>query len=142
MQRPANERSRNATARSRASSASFRARESSGIACLDTTAAPAAQNVRDVSASVRNLVGRDDELEAVVRLLDAPERLPGAVVLAGEAGIGKTTLWLAGVEAAVARGYRVLTSRPSEAEAQFAFACVGDLLGDVAGSVLAELPPI
>ena len=98
--------------------------------------------MRDVSASVRNLVGRDDELEAVVRLLDAPERLPGAVVLAGEAGIGKTTLWLAGVEAAVARGYRVLTSRPSEAETQFAFACVGDLLGDVAGSVLAELPPI
>ena len=95
-----------------------------------------------MSASVRHLVGRDDELEAVVRLLDAAEQLPGAVVLAGEAGIGKTTLWLAGVEAAVARGYRVLTSRPSEAETQFAFAGVGDLLGDAAGDVLAELPPI
>ncbi len=98
--------------------------------------------MRDVSASVRHLVGRDDELEAVVRLLDAPALLPRAVVLAGEAGIGKTTLWLAGVEAAVTRGYRVLTSRPSEAETQFAFAGVGDLLGDVAENVLAELPPI
>ena len=95
-----------------------------------------------MSVSVRHLVGRDDELEAVVRLLDAAEQLPGAVVLAGEAGIGKTTLWLAGVEAAVARSYRVLTCRPSEAETQFAFAGVGDLLGAAAGDVLAELPPI
>ena len=92
--------------------------------------------------SFRHLVGRDDELDAVVRLLDGPDQLPGAVVLAGEAGIGKTALWLAGVEAAVARGYRVLTSRPSEAETQFAFAGVGDLLGAAAGDVLAELPPI
>ncbi len=36
------------------------------------------------------------------------EQLPGAVVLPGEAGIGKTTLWLAGIEAATARGYRIL----------------------------------
>ena len=95
-----------------------------------------------MSASARHLVGRDDELEAVVRLLDASEQLPGAVVLAGAAGIGKTALWLAGIDAAPAHGYRILSARPSEAETRFAFAGVGDLLGDAAGDLLPDLPPI
>ena len=42
-------------------------------------------------------------------LLDAAERLPEVAVLPGEAGIGKTTLWLAGIDAASERGYRVLS---------------------------------
>jgi AAA ATPase domain len=95
------------------------------------------------------LVGREEELGAIVRLLDAPDHLPGAAyhlpaaaVLSGEAGIGKTALWLAGIDAAAARGYRILSSRPSEAETQFSFAGLTDLLGDTAGDVLAELPPI
>ena len=40
------------------------------------------------------------------------------------------------------RGYRILSSRPSEAETQFSFAGLTDLLGTVAGDVLPELPPI
>ena len=71
-----------------------------------------------------------------------PSSLPGAAVLSGEAGIGKTTLWLAGIEAAAARGYRILSSRPSEAETRFSFAGLTDLLGSAAGDVLPELPPI
>ena len=39
-----------------------------------------------------------------------------ALVLEGEAGIGKSTLWLAGVEAARERGLRVLSARPAEVE--------------------------
>lgn len=68
-----------------------------------------------VSVAARRLIGREDELEAILGLLDAPERVPGVTVLPGEAGVGKTTLWLAGLEAASERGYRVLSSRPSEA---------------------------
>ena len=63
-------------------------------------------------------------------------------MLSGEAGIGKTTLWLAGVDAAAARGYRILSSRPAEAEATFSFAALTDLLGDAAADVVPELPPI
>jgi hypothetical protein len=98
--------------------------------------------VRDVALTARHLVGREEELAAIVRLLDAPEQLPGVAVLPGEAGIGKTTLWLAGIDAAAARGYRIMSCRPSEAETRFAFAGLADLLGDVAGDVLPELPPI
>jgi DNA-binding CsgD family transcriptional regulator len=92
--------------------------------------------------TVRYLVGREAELGAIVRFLDAPEQLSGAAVLSGGAGIGKTTLWLAGIDAASARGYRILSSRPSEAETQFSFAGLADLLGNVANDVLPELPPV
>ncbi len=92
--------------------------------------------------TAQHLVGREEELGAIVRLLDAPEQLPVAVVLPGEAGIGKTTLWLAGIDAAAARGYRILSSRPSEAETGFAFAGLADLLGNAGNDVLPELPPI
>ena len=63
-------------------------------------------------------------------------------MLSGEAGIGKTTLLLAGMDAAAARGYRILSARPSEAETGFSFAGLTDLLGNTAGDVLPELPPI
>ena len=88
------------------------------------------------------LVGRDEELAAVLRVLDAPELLPGVAVLSGEAGIGKTALWLAGIDAAAAAGYRVMSARPSEAETTFSFAGLTDLLGNTAADVLPELPPI
>jgi predicted ATPase len=86
------------------------------------------------------LVGREEEFEALVDLLDTPESLPRAAVLAGEAGIGKTTLWLAATETAARCGYGVLTSRPSEAEARYSFAGLADLLGGVLAEVLPQLP--
>ena len=96
----------------------------------------------DVSTTVRAPIGRDEELGAIARLLDDPAQLPAAVVLWGDAGIGKTSIWLAGLEAAAERGYRTLSSRPSEAEARLSYAGLADLLGAVAGVVLPELPPI
>jgi len=95
-----------------------------------------------VPTTDRRLLGRDAELAAIVRLLDARDRLPGATVLHGPAGIGKTSLWLAGVAAARERGFRVLSSRPSEAETTFAYAGLADLLGGAVGEALAELPPV
>ena len=81
--------------------------------------------------TAQHLVGREEELGAIVGLLDARE-----------AGIGKTTLWLAGIDAAAAFGYRVLASRPSEAETRSSFVGLTDLLEKAAGDVLPELPPI
>jgi DNA-binding CsgD family transcriptional regulator len=95
-----------------------------------------------VPVAARQLVGREEEIAAIVRLLDAPEQLPGALVLRGEAGIGKTALWLAGIDAAAAGGYRVLSSRPSETEVKYSFAGLTDLFGSLSGGVLAELPPV
>ena len=77
----------------------------------------------------RELVGRDEELALLLALLDARDGLPAVAVVTGEAGIGKTTLWLAAVEAAQARGYLVLSCRPAEVEAAFSFVGLADLIG-------------
>ena len=61
-------------------------------------------------------------------------------MIEGEAGAGKTTLWLAGVEEARERGYRVLETRPAEAEAGLPFAGLGDLVESTLDEVLDELP--
>jgi DNA-binding CsgD family transcriptional regulator len=93
-----------------------------------------------MAVSVRHLVGREDELAALLDLLDAPDGLFAAAVVVGEAGIGKTTLSLAAAEAAEARGYLVLSCRPSEAEARFSFAGLADLIGGVVAEALPQLP--
>ena len=67
--------------------------------------------------------------------------MPAALVLEGEAGIGKSTLWVAGVEHARAQGLRVLSSRPAEAEHGLALAGLGDLFEDALEEVLPSLPP-
>jgi predicted ATPase len=53
------------------------------------------------------IVGRDEELGSVHTFIDDVRDGPAALVLEGEAGIGKSTLWLAGVEHACALGVRV-----------------------------------
>jgi len=88
----------------------------------------------------RSLVAREAELAALARFLDATLSGPAVLVLEGEAGIGKTTLWEAGVEAARARPGWVLACRPAEAEAKLGYAALGDLLETVPMETLAELP--
>ena len=60
-------------------------------------------------------------------------------MLEGEAGIGKSTLWLAGLEHARTRRLRVLSSRPAEAERSLAHVGLGDLFADVLDDVLPAL---
>jgi DNA-binding CsgD family transcriptional regulator len=85
------------------------------------------------------IVGRDVELASVHAFIDEVRERPSALVLEGEAGIGKSTLWLAGVEYARGRGLRVLSSRPAEAERSLAHVGLGDLLEDVLDDVLPAL---
>jgi DNA-binding CsgD family transcriptional regulator len=87
------------------------------------------------------IVGREEELASLRAFVEPAEGGPAAVVLEGEPGIGKSTLWLAGVEHAIARGLRVLTARPSEAERGLAHAGLGDLLEDILDDVLSTLAP-
>src|SRR6476659_5119313 len=85
------------------------------------------------------IVGREPELAALEAFLD-PGGAPRAFVLSGEPGIGKTTVWGAGVDAGRRRGLRVLSARGSGAETRLSFAALIDLLDGVGGEELADLP--
>lgn len=91
-------------------------------------------------AAESEVVGREQELAAIDAFLDAPSGGPAALLVEGEAGIGKTTLWLAAVRAARTRGQRVLDAVPAEAERDLPFSALGDLLGGVIDSVIDRLP--
>jgi DNA-binding CsgD family transcriptional regulator len=87
-----------------------------------------------------NLIGREVELAAIGEFLGSSDAIPGALLLEGEAGIGKTTLWRSGIEAAQGAGFRVLEARPVEPESSLAFTSLGDVLGDGLGHILSSLP--
>src|SRR5262249_2240649 len=61
------------------------------------------------------IVGRQAELADVHDFVDETLSEPAALVLEGDAGIGKSTLWLARVDHAPRQGTRGLLSRPPEA---------------------------
>src|SRR4051794_23281069 len=84
------------------------------------------------------ILGRGAELREVAALLADEPPAARALVLTGDAGVGKTTIWEEGVRLAGARGLRVLAARPAEAEAALPFAALGDLLGPVVDAI--ELP--
>jgi DNA-binding CsgD family transcriptional regulator len=86
------------------------------------------------------LLGREAELAAVGEFVGAHDRWPAAVVVRGEPGIGKTSLWREAVRAARERGLWTLVCAPSESEAQISFAALGDLLSGVLERVLGGLP--
>src|SRR5262249_48730932 len=92
-----------------------------------------------VSEMDLEVVGGHEELESVVEFVDASPDAPSALVLVGDAGIGKSTLWLAGLDRARARGLRVLSARPAEAESGLAYAGLGDLLEAVLDETLPSL---
>ena len=94
---------------------------------------------RRVETGTLSLVGRDAELAAIESFLAATDRLPAGLVLEGEAGIGKTSLWAAAAARAQALGYRVLATRPVAAEAELALAGLGDLVEPVLDVVGDEL---
>lgn len=91
-------------------------------------------------AGASDVLGRTAERDRISRFLDRIAGGPGALVLQGEPGIGKTALWSVGVEAAADRGWSVLMARPVQGEAQLTFSGLGDLLAPVPPSVLDGLP--
>jgi DNA-binding CsgD family transcriptional regulator len=85
-------------------------------------------------------VGRESELSAIARFLSTLPRGPAALVIQGEAGIGKSTLWNEAVDGARRTSYSVMSCRPTRSEADLPYLGMGDLLAAVPDQVLAELP--
>jgi ATP/maltotriose-dependent transcriptional regulator MalT len=86
------------------------------------------------------VISRPAELAAVRELLADPAERPRALVLTGEAGIGKSTVWSAGVELAREAGWRVLSARGDQTETGLSFASLTDLLDPALDEVLDRLP--
>ncbi len=98
--------------------------------------------VTQPSADLPPPLGRDAEIAALERFLAAlvDGRGPAALLLLGEAGIGKTTLLRRGGTLAEAHGCRVLRAAPARAEQGLAYAVLADLMRDVEPGVLDDLP--
>jgi DNA-binding CsgD family transcriptional regulator len=95
-----------------------------------------------VKRMAAEIVGREEELSSLQAFVDEATRGRAALVLEGEAGIGKSTLWEAGFERAHAQGFTVFSSQPAEAERALGHVGLGDLLEGVVDNVLhALLPP-
>jgi DNA-binding CsgD family transcriptional regulator len=87
-----------------------------------------------------DVIGRDEELALVRAFLDGLSSGPRALVIEGEAGIGKTAVWLASLDEAAARGCRVLRCAGEESEARLSFVGLNDLIGEDADEFLPALP--
>src|ERR687886_2668893 len=72
--------------------------------------------------------GREPELAQAQTFLAAAGERFAAMVIEGEPGIGKTTVWCEVARRAEERGFRVLAARPAEAETKLALSAVADLL--------------
>ena len=89
---------------------------------------------------VAGLESRPLEGRSVSAFLTSTALGPSALLIEGEPGIGKTTLWLAAVEQAKSRGFRVLSTRAAAAESVLAYTALADMLDDVDAATWADLP--
>jgi ATP/maltotriose-dependent transcriptional regulator MalT len=65
---------------------------------------------------------------------------PSALVVEGEAGIGKTTVWLSALERAQEAGFRVLSTRATSAESVLAYTSLAALLNELDDAAFVGLP--
>src|SRR5262245_16270451 len=89
--------------------------------------------------SAADVLGRESEVATLRGFLTEAAGLR-ALVLTGGPGIGKATLWDVGLDVARERGMRVLSARPTDAEATLAFSALIDLFDGVGSDELVELP--
>ncbi|MBA2718284.1 MAG: hypothetical protein H0U52_03425 [Chloroflexi bacterium] len=107
-----------------------------------------------IEPSPPDIVGRALELQAVKTFLDAasPTGIStgggagtsgGAVALLveGEAGVGKSMLWRAAVGGARERAMDVLSCEPAAVEQALSFVALRDLIGGLPDEELEQLPP-
>lgn len=94
----------------------------------------------DGRAHPPDLVGRDAEISAAIGWAESLTRGPAGMLIEGEAGIGKTSLWLDAIACAADRGAQVLVARPVQAEISLGYAGLGDLLHGAGEQRISELP--
>ncbi len=85
------------------------------------------------------IVGRESELATIEAFLEGCRSRPGALIVEGEPGAGKTTLWQAALDRA-GDDTMVIACRPSEAEITYSYGSLGDLLDGAGDSFLDDLP--
>lgn len=88
----------------------------------------------------KTVIGRQPELSTIVDFLERMSLGPHVLVIDGAAGIGKSTIWLRAVNTAIDRSWRVMSTRPTEAEASFAFAGLSDILETMPKGLPLRLP--
>jgi DNA-binding CsgD family transcriptional regulator len=86
------------------------------------------------------VVGREPELARAEAFLASAAHGSAVMLVEGEAGIGKTTVWQEVAERADALGFRVLAARPAAVETKLALTAVADLLELVPSEAFAALP--
>ncbi|HEX6580334.1 MAG TPA: AAA family ATPase [Actinomycetota bacterium] len=87
-----------------------------------------------------DVIGRESELATLHSFLDSIPTGPSALLLSGDPGIGKTTVWKEGLAGAIQRGYLTLSCGPVEAETRLSYAALGDLLEPVLEEALPTVP--
>ena len=101
--------------------------------------------IRGASAPAGGALGRDTELGQIGAWL-APGTVPGpagprlVLVIEGEPGIGKTTLWTEATGRARAAGWHLLSCRPAASDAGLPHVGLADLLRSVPDDAFARLP--
>src|SRR5215211_4490249 len=103
---------------------------------------PTVGSSRRRGGGVEGIFGRDLELAVIERFLDSGSTWPSAVVIEGEAGIGKTTLWLEGLRRAEERGIRTLHAQPAESEQKLSYVALTDLVVEAFDEVGSVLPRV
>ena len=87
-----------------------------------------------------DVIGREPELAILDRFLDSIPGGPSALLLSGDPGIGKTTVWKEGLAGAELRRCRTLSCGPVEAETGLSYAALGDLLEPILDEALPTVP--
>src|SRR5215211_8350751 len=72
------------------------------------------------TSSAHEIIGRQRELAVIEGFLDLAAERAQTLVITGEAGIGKTRVWKAGLAQARPRGFCTLVSRPGGADVRLA----------------------
>ena len=87
-----------------------------------------------------SIVGRADEVAVLERFIEDTDPVLRAIVIDGEAGIGKSTLLGSLTDSARARGLPVLECRPSRSETDLSYVGLTDLLAGLDHGVFQTLP--
>jgi DNA-binding CsgD family transcriptional regulator len=95
----------------------------------------AGPDTEEVASASRLLFGRDRELARLYALVDRIEEQGSALVVRGEAGIGKSALLAAARERALDRGVTVVSTTGALSEARLAFAGLHQLLLPLLGGL-------
>jgi predicted ATPase len=90
--------------------------------------------------SVETVIGRERELSLAEEFVASASSRLSALLLEGEPGIGKTTVWREVIRYAEERGFLVLTSRAAQTEVKLSLAAVADLLEPMPRSIFDTLP--